>query len=113
MLHKDIRIEFDCGHYEAVGFLGHDEPSVDGKTMMERTSGGNSVGIGNKDYRFLREHRKEFPTRLRPYCLVTNRRIPGHSRSFSCFVWDGSEWCESTGFFDDDWGESVLVLCRV
>lgn len=114
MAHKDIRITFelDGRRYEAAGFLNEGESSVDGDTMLSRTSGENGGVIGDDDEEFLSEHRSKFPKELRKYYLVTGRRRPVDPWSVSCFCWYIRGWFQGWGILGGQWYGSVLVLRR-
>lgn len=114
---KGIRVEFTLGtgdnarRYEAVSFVMALE-TCSGDTMLARTVDTNGGAIGDDDWRFIGEHRKEIPYELNDFYLVTSRHVPGNPRVVSYFV-RRFEWLDGSNSLDCQWGGSHLVVRRL
>jgi hypothetical protein len=99
--------------FEAVGFLCEGEPSVDGNTMLSRTSGENGGAIGEEDEKFIWKHCYLLPTEFWPHDLVTNRRDPEYPHHVLFFDCSCGKWYRSRESLDEQWGENALVVRRL
>ena len=111
---KDIRIPFTVGgrNFEAVGFLHEDDGTISGGEILARTATKNGGAIGDEDEEFLRQHRDELPSNLKPYWLVT-RSDPDFSRIVSYLSYGLWHWnYYQKGWLDFQRADDYLVVLR-
>ena len=112
--HETIRIPCTIGSrkYLACGFLKAGEPSVKGRTMLERTRVEGTRPIDDAAWEQLYEHRAEFDncTEFKGKILATERRSPRFPQDLSYFRRGSLGWCGDSRSVEAHWRDDVLVL---
>lgn len=112
-IHKDIRIEFELDGrlYEAVGFLGERESSVNGDEMLARTDKDKAV-VDEEDYQYILKRQKKLPKVLDKYYLATKRLHHVSPRDVAYFRWGSGGWVRDWDCLGGQWDGHCLVLRR-
>lgn len=99
--------------YEILGFLGGDEKSVSGHTMVKRAKE-KQAHLGKDDGQHLLDHQEEIPAALRGKIVFvfTDWRDPDYSECVACVSWDDDRWVQYWDWIVHDWGGGDRVLRR-
>ena len=91
-VHMEIRCVFEVSgrHYEAVSFFREGEKYIPAEIMLERVDKDNGGLIGDEEIQFISDHRKELPSELERYFLVTKLSTARFQKR--CFFLEGSFW---------------------